>query len=345
MNKKYLFYITKNYSFEILRPLQEAILSEGDDCFWYAHGNSVNKEYFNDDEKILKTIDSVIEYEPDAVFVPGNVVPHFIPGLKVQIFHGLEHKKKGHFIIRGFFDLYCTHGPITTEKFNELADKYKSFEVIETGWPKLDPLFHTEKLTSLFENQLPCVLYAPTFSISLTSSVDLLIEIENRVKLNKENWLFKFHPKMSSDLLMPYKDMEKKYRNVVLINFESISPSLQTADILLSDTSSVIGEFLLLNKPVITYRNIKPGAELINFDVPEKLGEMISLALNPSTELQRSMVEAVKQLHPYVDGVSSFRILKAVKEMLLKENAGIKRKPWNIFRKFQQRKGHNFWKF
>jgi hypothetical protein len=46
-----------------------------------------------------------------------------------------------HFIIRGLFDLYCTHGPNTTGRFEELAGKSGHFRVSETGWSKLDPLF------------------------------------------------------------------------------------------------------------------------------------------------------------------------------------------------------------
>jgi len=45
----------------------------------------------------------VVAYNPDVVIVPGNVVPHFWPGLKVQIFHGLGEEKRGHYRITGFF--------------------------------------------------------------------------------------------------------------------------------------------------------------------------------------------------------------------------------------------------
>ena len=58
----------------------------------------INLAYFTSDELILDNIKQVIEYNPRAVFVPGNLVPDFIPGLKVQVFHGFEWKKmKGAF--------------------------------------------------------------------------------------------------------------------------------------------------------------------------------------------------------------------------------------------------------
>ena len=107
---------------------------------WYLNGDAVHSAQLSEDEKQLHSVDAVKAYQPKAVFVPGNVVPDFFPGAKVQVFHGLEWKKKGHFGIRGFFDLYCTHGPITTQRFQQLADKHGYFRVIETGWSKLDPL-------------------------------------------------------------------------------------------------------------------------------------------------------------------------------------------------------------
>ena len=41
------------------------------------------------------------------------------------IIFGLCEEKKGHYGITGFFDLYCTPGPLITEKFQELAEEAK----------------------------------------------------------------------------------------------------------------------------------------------------------------------------------------------------------------------------
>ena len=343
MAKKFLFYISQNYSFEILRPLQQKINEQGDQCAWYAHGKEVNLDNFSTDEIRLTSIEAAVAYKPDAVFVPGNVVPYFISGLKVQVFHGLEYKKKGHFVIRGFFDLYCTQGPITTDKFNLLAKKHQNFEVIETGWTKLDPLFLTKKLNLPANHKQKCILYAPTFSPALTSAVELLPAIKEQIESGSEYWLFKFHPKMATKLLAPYQAIAEKYENVYLSTDTNISAALQTADIILSDTSSVIGEFLLLNKPAITYKNSFPGDELINFDKPELLAQMIKQALKPTAQLKASITQANKLLHPFNDGESSFRVLEATKNMLLTKHSKLKKKPLNLLRKIKLRKAHNYW--
>lgn len=39
------------------------------------------------------------------------------------------------------YSLYCTRGEEETRFFREAAATYRHFEVVETGWPKIDPLF------------------------------------------------------------------------------------------------------------------------------------------------------------------------------------------------------------
>ena len=124
---RHLFYISQNYSFEILRPLQQEARARGDQCAWFVEGNAVKTALFNADETCLQSIGEVVEYHPDAVYVPGNIVPAFIPGLKVAVFHGFEWKKKGHFRIRDCFDLYCTQGPFFTERFDALQKNTSIF--------------------------------------------------------------------------------------------------------------------------------------------------------------------------------------------------------------------------
>ena len=343
MPKKYLLYISQNYSFEILRPLQVEILSRGDDCAWFVEGDAVNTDLFSAHENVLPTIKATVHYKPDVVFVPGNIIPEFISGLKVQVFHGLEYKKKGHFRIRGFFDLYCTHGPITTNRFQQLKQKHKHFNVIETGWSKLDPLFTTEKHEFTDQGDRPCILYAPTFSPNLTSSIDLLPEIERLAKQCSYFWVIKFHPKMGPELVLPYRKLAEKHSNIVISTESTVAPLLQTADVIVSDTSSIIGEFILLGKPAVTYKNSSPGNELLNFTTPELLADRINIALTMPRELKEQLELSNLQLHPYKDGKSSQRILDAVDAMLTMKKQGLKRKPLNLLRKLKIRKRLGYW--
>ena len=40
--KRYVLYISQNYSFEILRPIQQQIIARGDSCAWFVEGEMVN---------------------------------------------------------------------------------------------------------------------------------------------------------------------------------------------------------------------------------------------------------------------------------------------------------------
>ena len=343
--KRYLFYIAHNYAFEILKSLQHVIRSQGDEVKWLAIGKEVNMNFFEKDDDVLPTIDDARAYNPNASFAPGNEIPQFIPGLKVQVFHGLEWKKKGHFIIRDFFDLYCTHGPATTTRFNVLAKKCNFFDVVETGWPKLDHLFTTPAMpikARLQAENKKIILYAPTFSPSLTSAPALFDTIKALSQNKNYHWLIKFHPKMAKHWLEQYHTLQTN--NVDIIETSNINELLQTADIMVSDTSSVIGEFSLLNKATVSLNNKEPGDYLVNIQSAEQLEQAIELALTPSDSLQCAIQAYADDLHPYKDGKAAQRILAATEVILAQGKQAKKRKPLNIFRNIKQRKKLKYWR-
>lgn len=337
----YLFYISENYSFEILRPLQQEILNRGGVVKWLISGENVSLNHFSADESLLNSMNDAVKYNPLACFIPGNYIPNFIPGLKVQVFHGLEWKKKGHFQIRGFFDLYCTHGQATTSRFESLSKRYGYFDVVETGWSKVDPLFSIAP-AQYFESNKPIILYAPTFSPKLTSATDLFNEIKTLSRSGKYNWLLKFHPKMDDTWVKKYKTLISS--DLKVVNTSDINELFKSADILISDTSSVIGEFALLGKPIVTYKNSLPGDYLIDIKEPLKLSAAIIKALSQPDLLKKAIEDYGNELHPYKDGHSSSRIIDAVDNILRNGKQAQKHKPLNIFRSFKLRKKLNYWK-
>jgi len=330
--KHYLLLAVQPYSIAILRPIQEAILARGDDVQWFLY--EVDPALLNPDEKLLTTVKSVQQYNPMAVFVPGNWAPDFFPGVKVEVFHGFGIEKRGHFKIRGLFDLYCTHGPATTEPFIASQKKHGYFSVIETGWSKMDSLF-TYKNKDTKQKTKPVILYAPTFSPSLTSAPDLLNEIKRLSKSQNWSWIIKFHPKMPAEIVEQYRSIENE--NLYIVNDSDIIPVLHEADIMLSDTSSVVAEFLCLDKPVITYKSKQPGPHTDNILEAHKLEASIKSAIEKPDKLMTGAREFVSQMHPYNDGKSSDRILDAVDQFIERDDK-LKPKPLNLWRKWQMRK-------
>nr|WP_227551287.1 CDP-glycerol glycerophosphotransferase family protein [Kangiella sp. HZ709] len=255
----------------------------------------------------------------------------------------MEWKKKGHFKIRGWFDLYCTHGSATTRVFKQLAEKHRYFSVKETGWPKLDPLFTTEPLDYKNDSNKTKILFAPTFSPSLTAAYELFSEIKMLSQSEEYEILVKFHPKMAQDAIEKYLSLESNTLKVC--QEEGVNELLQWADIMISDTSSIVGEFSLLNKPTITLNNSQPGDYLIDIKDPNELQPALKLALEPSDELRQSIAKYAKDLHPYSDGFSANRILNATLELLKSDSKITKKKPLNLLRSYKMRKLLGYWKF
>lgn len=337
MPRKILLYASQLYSLSILRPVQQAALKRGDEVGWY-YANPELLAYRADGERQLALVDDVMAFAPDAVMVASNIVPDFFPGIKVQLFHGFSVSKrsdtKGHYRIRGFFDLYCTQGPATTRNFDILAKKYGHFKVVETGWPKLDPLFPQRQASPPDPGQRPRLLVTSTFTPALSLARPLYAEIRALAQTRRWQILVTLHPKMAPSTVQRYRDLHGDF--LTFVETDNILPLLEQADVMLSDTSSVVFEFLLLGKPVVTFRNRKPGPWLINFEEPAQLADALSQALNPSPGLQQAIADLGRQIHPYNDGCSSERVLVAV-DQFIDQGWGrkLKSKPLNLVRRWK----------
>ncbi|WP_394174973.1 CDP-glycerol glycerophosphotransferase family protein [Thalassotalea litorea] len=342
--KKYLFYISQNYSFAILRPVQDEIIRRGDQVKWFLYRDA-NPDYLKPHEIALESIEDVIRYNPVASLVPGNVIPNFIPGLKVQVFHGFDPGKinrrsgNAHFQIRNCFDLYCTQGPNTTTRFKELAKQLGHFKAIETGWPALDPLFHQGEVPA--PHPRPTILMCSTFSRNLTCAPHLYETVKQLSQYNRWQWLIQFHPKMAKNIVDMYKDLENE--NLKFIETDNVIPLLQQADVMVCDTSSVLIMFALQGKPVVTFKNANPKPYLIDIDNPEHLQSAIEKALQPSPELHNHLNHLVEDTHPYRDGKSAGRVLDAIDEMLSGKYP-LKPRPKNWLRQFKMRRKLGYWK-
>ena len=126
------------YAIDILNPLQEEADREGgNEVLWYVHKKKIADFPLKDKVKYTNSIKEIKDFQPEAVFVPGNIVPYYLSGVKIEIFHGYA-EKRDQFVIRRYFDAYFTQGPFYTRVFEKLAKKYGDFEVLETGWTRQD---------------------------------------------------------------------------------------------------------------------------------------------------------------------------------------------------------------
>ena len=328
---KAILFCQNNYAFGILNPLKQVLLNKGYDYIWYVADKIINDFPFQSDNFTSK-ISDLITFNSDAIFVPGNEIPYYLRGLKVQVFHGLAGEKKGHFRIRHYFDLYLTQGPYFTNKFNELKNIHKDFDVIQTGWPKLDvygkdkALYNSEKDALLKKyNAKKILLYAPTFSPKLTSAPFLIAPLKKVLENPDYLVLIKFHPKMDRKWVEAYKQFSNGNQKCVFQEEKNIIKFLLMADVLISDTSSVIYEFLLLDKPVISFKNISENIYWNDVDDYLELNTLIELNLTEDPfKKQRHII--YKEFHPYNDGKSALRMIEATKNYIKTNGVPEKRK-------------------
>lgn len=349
--KKYLLYAEQNYAYSMLRPLQEEILQRGNEVRWFLAGKQINKKYLLDKEVELNSITEVKKWQPDIVIAPGNIVPKFIPGIKVNIFHGFNVAKatrsddEGHFNIRGCYDLYCTQGPATTEGFQQRAKKYGFFQAIETGWPTLDPIFLNKFNQCLFNNDKPTVLYCSTFTKKL-SSASRLFEIIKRLRDAKDwNWIIQFHPKMPRNIVEKYKTLQAD--NLIYTDTDNVLTVFNSADVMLSDTSSATLMFAVYGKPIVTYKNRTLGdtSYLMNVETTDAIEAKLEEALAYPEKIKTKIHKAADWVHPYRDGKSSARVLDAIDNFLSNDYKKLKPKPFNFFRSLKERAKLNYWWF
>ena len=336
---KTILFCMNPYSFGILEPVMQVLKEKNHEFIWFIRPAILEKFPYQD-QRFTSKIEDLVRFKSDAIFVPGNEVPHYLRGVKTQVFHGLAGEKKGHFRIRNYFDLYLTQGPYFTKWFSKAATRHKDFNVVQTGWSKLDVYgkalhkYDSDKLALLKKSKAKkIILYAPTFSPSLTSAPHLLTQIEELAKSKEYLVMIKFHDLMAEDMIDSYKKLSMSFENVLFIEERNIIKYLLIADLMISDTSSVVYEFLLLDKPVITFKN---NSLAINWDNQLSFDGLVNRVAKNLLEdpFKQQRLKILNEYHPYTDGNSAKRMVDAVEEYI-KTNGVPEKRLISWFRRYK----------
>lgn len=155
-------------------------------------------------------------------------------------------------------------------------------------------------------------------------------------------WLLTLHPMCPPEWFDRYRSLVGA--NAAFIEPENMVSALGAADILVSDTSSIISEFLVLHKPVVTFRNRVPQPHILNFDNPILLPHMLAQAASPAADLMSRISRYADSIHPYRDGLSSERVIAAAESFIKGELGSLRPKPWRAkVRKLQIRRKLHYW--
>lgn len=337
-----VLFCENKYAIDILYPLQEHVTANRlpHDVLWYVHQPKIDNFPYADSVRWTSSMQEVYDFSPEAIFVPGNIVPYYLPGVKIQVFHGYAAEKKDHWIIRRYFDTYFTQGPYFTSHFKALAQKYGDFEVLETGWPKQDWIkrnlnrYDSERERLLSESgKQTIVLYAPTFSPRLTSLPYMKEALAELAEKRDALVLMKFHPLTRQEWADEYRDWASGRKDIIYIDKgENVTRYQLMSDTLVSDTSSTIYEFLLLSRPVITLNAIAKDIYWENISDPSQLVTAYDHALSdPEAIARRQWV--VSNYDPYLDGNVCQRMLDGAEDYIRRHGVPDSRS-LNLWRKY-----------
>lgn len=344
----HLLFATERYGLPILQPLADALHARGERVHALLAGAAAGLALRGP----VQPVDArgAAALRPRAVFSASNEVPTFVTGAKVQLFHGFNVEKRadgrGHFRVRGLFDLYCTQGPATTAPFQELSRRLGHFAVVQTGWPKLDPLFRDDGGAAAALRApaagRPVVMFASTFTERLSAAPHLLQAIAAQVAHGGRYWLLTLHPKCPPDLFDRYRALAGP--NAAFVEPEQLVTAQRAADVLLADTTSVVSEFVVQHKPVVTFRNRAPKPHMLDFDDPAQLPRMLESAFAPSATLGAAIAAYADAIHPWRDGRSSERVIEAADTLLAGGLGTLARKPLAArWRALQIRRALGYW--
>ncbi len=312
--------VSERYALPILRPLAACARARGHEVRWLA--SDAMAAHLANDEIRLRSPRALRAFAPEAVFATVNRIPPFFPGVQVQLFHGLNlHKRdprEGQFRIQDLFDLYCSHGPATTGPLQALASQHGHFTVVETGWPKLDTLFagpdEASAALRAAARGRAVVMFASTFNEPLSQARASLPVLRELVARGDRYWLLTLHPMSPPELRAEFQALAGA--NAVFLEAEQMADMLHAADVLVCDTSSVVEEFALLGKPVVTLRHRRPQAFMHDLDSADSLDDALRDVL-ADPQARRAQVDAyAAQVHPSRDGAASDRVLAAVEQVL-----------------------------
>lgn len=344
---EYLLFATERYALPILAPLARALHASGQSVSAWFEGGAAGARLPDVTGVGLK---QALALRPRAVFSAANWVPPFVAGAKVQLFHGFNVQKRedarGHFRVRGLFDLYCTQGPATTAPFRELAQREGHFAVAETGWPKLDPLFRDDGGESAAlrapAGGRPVVLFGSTFTERLSAAPHLHAQIAADIAGGERYWLLTLHPKCPPALFERYRALAGA--NARFVEPEQVMAAQRAADVLVSDTSSIVSEFIVQHKPVVTFRNRVPQPHMLDFDDPALLPALLARALDPEPALLAQIRRYADSIHPFRDGLSSERVIAATEDFIAGEMGTLRRRPFGAWwRAMQIRAQFGYW--
>ena len=263
--------------------------------------------------------------------------------IAVMVYHGIGLKQSYYNDIDQRIDIRAVE---SEARYNKLKDQGHQ-NLALTGYTKLDPFFsyndqekNITKTKLGINNDLPTLLYAPTFYPTsfdklATEFEFLATEFNVIIKLHNFSW---FQSRYTYQSILA-KEIASRSENVYLLDNSvyNIIPYYMISDVLISDISSTIFEFLPLDRPIIQaeclslrirHRIFKrrflkkldiPRMQELDFvykiENPSELFRSVSFACDYPEEMSRLRLEAHDYFLYKRDGNASGRLINEIEKM------------------------------
>jgi hypothetical protein len=270
---------------------------------------------------------------PDVVIMARHAMHEFPIDnvIKIGMAHGVYQfkrfiKAKKYNVFQRFF--------MTSEDHLAMGEKIGIECGVAIGCPKLDQAFNGE-VDDSYLNELrdslqldsskPTIMFSATWDKSGMSSIDRWHERIDELA-EAYNVMVTLHPFMSQH----YRDSILAKKNIRYIESYNTVPYLMLADLLVSDTSSIIGEFCAFNKPIVTFR-VDSGKRLTE-EIKELIGS-ISVVVDTFDEAKTAIEQSLKndrlgqareaankKFFYALDGQAADRAAEEIKKVLQEHN-------------------------
>jgi hypothetical protein len=193
----------------------------------------------------------------------------------------------------------CVPGPWHKKRLQNQVD----IPVKVTGFIKTDQLIQghlPDRKTFNRKNQLPTeaynIIYAPTFNPELSSLPWVLPHLE-KLTSKETNLLLKLHNMTPPQWVEACQKIANSNQRIALLHDSEYNATLQHADLMISDVSSIFVEFMLLDKPVVLFQppDIKNFDKFDSGDIEYQVKTAASEVKNPA-ELKQEVQEKLE--HP-----------------------------------------------
>jgi len=281
MNKlKIQFWIGHNLHIPMLEDLYHALEAEGHECRFWSNNQNVSESAFMQGLKIQE-VDN-----PDVVFIADSGVrPPHKEGILINLGHGLGSKgifftDRPDYVAReNAVDYHFVPSDLHKEQMMTYVPEEK---LIVTGMPKLDKAFN-DGYQPNNNWAKTMILFAPTFNDELSA-----IPVVGKDIMNLQNDQTTVIVKLHDVTKQEWKDMYP-YR----VKSDNIAPFLGTADLVVTDVSSVLLEAMALGKRVISVVNPKQG-EYPQYKNNDRLDQCVELEYQKKAPQAKSNEEFIK---------------------------------------------------